>query len=225
VLLGDEEVEKAETRATVAWVLDQILKILHPFMPFITEELWAHMVEHGVARRNLLCLSDWPTLKGLADTKADEEIGWVVRLISEIRSVRTEMNIPAGAKVPLVITGATDRIKSWAQDHDETLKRLARLDSITLAKAVPKGSALIVAGDTTAAIPLAGLIDMGEERKRLEKEIAAAQSDIGKMNAKLDNPNFMEKAKPEAILDAKARKAELEAAIKRWQAALKRIEV
>ena len=225
VLLGDEEIEKAETRATVAWVLDQILKMLHPFMPFITEELWAHMVEHGVARRNLLCLSDWPTLNGHADAKADQEIGWLVRLISEIRSVRTEMNIPAGAKVPLVITGAAAKITSWAQDHDETLKRLARLEGITFAKAVPKGAALIVAGETTAAIPLAGLIDMGEERKRLEKEIAAAQSDIAKMNAKLDNPNFMERAKPEAIDEAKARKAELEAAIRRWQQALKRIEV
>jgi valyl-tRNA synthetase len=224
VLLGDEDEDKAETRATVAWVLDQILKILHPFMPFITEELWAHMVEHGVARRSLLCLSEWPNLKGLADAGADEEIGWLIRLISEIRSVRTEMNIPAGAKVPFVITGASDKIKLWTLNHDETLKRLARLENITFAKAVPKGAALIVAGETTGAIPLAGLIDMGEERKRLEKEIAAAQSDIAKMNAKLDNPNFMEKAKPEAIEEAKSRKAELEAAIKRWQSALKRIE-
>ncbi len=224
VLMGDEEEEKAETRAMVAWVLDQILKILHPFMPFITEELWAHMVEHGVARRSLLALSAWPDIKGLSDQKADEEMGWVIRLISEIRSVRSEMNVPAGAKVPLVITGADDSIRGWAREHDETIKRLARLDGISFAKAAPKGSALIVAGETTAAIPLEGVIDMGEERKRLSKEIGAAEADIAKMHAKLDNPNFLERAKPEAIAEARERKAELENAITRWKAALTRLE-
>jgi valyl-tRNA synthetase len=224
VLMGDEENEKVETRATVAWVLDQVLKMLHPFMPFITEELWAHMVEHGVARRSLLCLSEWPKLSGLADAKADAEISWVVRLVSEIRSVRSEMTIPAAAKVPLVLAGASESIRAWAREHDETVRRLARLESITFAKSAPKGSALIVAGETTAAIPLAGVIDMGEEQKRLEKEIGAAESDIAKMDAKLDNPSFIERAKPEAIAEARARKSELEAAIKRWKAALKRLE-
>jgi len=222
--MGDEENEKVETRATVAWVLDQVLKMLHPFMPFITEELWAHMVEHGVARRSLLCLSEWPKLSGLADAKADAEISWVVRLVSEIRSVRSEMTIPAAAKVPLVLAGASESIRAWAREHDETVRRLARLESITFAKSAPKGSALIVAGETTAAIPLAGVIDMGEEQKRLEKEIGAAESDIAKMDAKLDNPSFIERAKPEAIAEARARKSELEAAIKRWKAALKRLE-
>nr|HPG89451.1 valine--tRNA ligase [Hyphomicrobium sp.] len=106
LLAGDDEDAKAETRACTAWVLDQILKILHPFMPFITEELWAHMVEHGVARRSILCLSEWPRLDGLVDRNAIDEINWIVRLVSEIRSVRTEMSVPAGAKIPLVLVGA-----------------------------------------------------------------------------------------------------------------------
>jgi valyl-tRNA synthetase len=224
LLMGDEEDMKPETRATVAWTLDQIYKMLHPFMPFITEELWAHMVEHGVARRSLLALSEWPRLSGLHNDGVSREIGWVIRLVSEVRSVRTEMSVPAGAKIRLVIVGANDEVRAFARDHEDAIKRLARLDTITFAKTAPKGAALVVAGETTAAIPLAGLIDMDAEKARLKKEIAAAEVDIGKMNAKLDNPNFVARAKPEATEEARTRKAELEAAIVRWGAALKRLE-
>ena len=223
LLGGEDEEAKAETRNTTAWVLDQILKLLHPFMPFITEELWAHMVEHGVARRTILCLSEWPRLDGLVDQKAIDEINWIVRLVSEIRSVRTEMSVPAGAKIPLVIVGADADLKARVIRNDETIKRLARLDDISFAKAAPKQAALIVTGETTAALPLAGIIDMGAERKRLEKAIESANSDLGKMDAKLSNPSFMERAKEEAIEEAKERKAELEAEIKRFTAALKRL--
>jgi len=223
LLASEDEGEKQETRATVAWVLDQILKMLHPFMPFLTEELWAHMVEYGVARENLLCLSSWPVLDGLADPAIDEEIGFVVALIREIRSVRQEMNIPAGTKVPLVIIGAAKPLQDRCNRHEETIARMARLDGISFAKAVPKECAVIVVGETTAAIPLAGLIDMAAEKKRLEKEIASAQSDIAKMDAKLENPNFVARAKPEAIEEARERKAELEGQVKRLTAALKRL--
>ena len=223
LLAGDDEAAKAETRAVTAWVLDQILKILHPFMPFITEELWAHMVEHGVARRSLLCLSQWPQLDGLVDQNATDEINWIVRLVSEIRSVRTEMSVPAGAKIPLVLVGADKALKSRAERNDETIKRLARLDSITFEKTAPKSAALIVTGETTAALPLSGIIDMQAEKKRLEKAIEAASSDLAKMDAKLTNPNFIERAKEEAIEEAKDRKAECEAEIKRFSAALKRL--
>ena len=223
MLAGDDEAAKAETRAVTAWVLDQILKLLHPFMPFITEELWAHMVEHGVARRSLLCLSQWPQLGGLVDQAATDEINWIVRLVSEIRSVRTEMSVPAGAKIPLVLVGADKALKSRAERNDETIKRLARLDSITFEKTAPKSAALIVTGETTAALPLAGIIDMAAEKKRLEKAIESANSDLAKMDAKLTNPNFIERAKEEAIEEAKDRKAECEAGIKRFSAALKRL--
>jgi len=223
LLAGEDETAKAETRMTVAWALDQILKLLHPFMPFITEELWAHMVEHGVARRSLLCLSSWPQFEGLYDKAAADEINWIVRLVSEIRSVRTEMNVPAGAKIPLVIIGADSALKDRATRNDDTIKRLARLDDISFAKTEPKGAALIVSGETTAALPLEGIIDMAAERRRLAKAIESATSDLSKMDAKLSNPSFVERAKPEAIAEARTRKAELEADITRLAAALKRL--
>ena len=223
-LIGDDDAAKSETRATVAWALDQILKLLHPFMPFITEELWAHMVEHGERRQNLLALSQWPTPSGLTDKSVEEEIGWVVRLVSEIRSLRTEMNVPVAAKVPLALPGANAALRERARRHEETISRLARLESISFPKSAPKGAALIVVGDTTAALPLGGVIDMGAEMKRLEREIEKAQGDLAKMDAKLSNPQFMAKAKEEAVEEAQERKAELDETIKRLRAAVKRLE-
>ncbi|HML28736.1 MAG TPA: valine--tRNA ligase [Hyphomicrobium sp.] len=223
VLAGDEEEAKSETRAVTAWTLDQILKMLHPFMPFITEELWAHMVEHGVKRDTLLCLSQWPKLDGLVESDAVNEVNWLVNLVSEIRSVRTEMSVPAGAKIPLVIVAADDVTRERVRRNEETLQRLARIDEIDFEDAAPKGAALVVAGETTAALPLAGIIDMDAERRRLAKAIEGAEGDLKKMDAKLSNPQFIERAKEEAIEEAKERKAELEAEIKRFSAALKRL--
>ncbi len=223
-LLGDDDAAKKEARATVAWTLDQILKLLHPFMPFITEELWAHMVEHGERRENLLALSQWPKLSGLMDAAVEEEIGWVVRLVNEIRSVRTEMNVPVAAKIPLALPGAGAALKERARKHQETISRLARLEGITFPKTAPKGAAMIVIGDTSAALPLAGVIDTGAEMKRLGREIEKAQGDLDKMDAKLSNPQFMAKAKEEAVEEARERKAELEEMLKRLRAAVKRLE-
>ncbi len=222
-LSGDDEALKDETRSTVAWTLDQCLKLLHQFMPFITEELWAHMVAHGVARENLLCLSSWPVLDGLADPAIDAEVGFVVDLVSEVRSVRQEMNIPAGTKVPLVMVAGDEPVRDRVARHEDTIARLARLEGITFAASAPKESAVLVVGDTTAAIPLKGLIDFEAEKKRLEKEIAAADSDIAKMDAKLENPNFMSRAKPEAVEEAQLRKTELHGQVKRLTAAMKRL--
>jgi valyl-tRNA synthetase len=224
ILAGDDEQAIGETRACAAWVLDQCLKLLHPFMPFITEELWAHMVEHGERRLSLLCLSEWPKLSGLASPAADEEIGWVVRLVSEVRSVRTEMNIPAGAKIPLVITGASEATVARARRHDETIQRLARLESIAFATAAPKGAALIVIGEATVALPLEGVIDMGAELKRLGKEIDKAEGDRTKAAAWLANAANVAKS-PEHVVELnRERVAEAADRIARLTAALKRIE-
>ena len=224
ILSGDDEAAKAETRACVAWVLDQCLKLLHPFMPFITEELWAHMVEYGERRRALLCLSEWPRLSGLANAEADAEIGWIVKLVSEIRSVRTEMNIPAGAKIPLVLSGASGETVKRAQRHDETIRRLARLDSIAFAETAPKGAALIVIGEATVALPLEGVIDMGAERKRLQKEIEKAEGDHAKAATWLGNEANVAKS-PEHVVELnRERVTEAADRIARLKAALKRIE-
>ena len=224
VLAGSDTEAIAETRAMTAWVLDQVLKLLHPFMPFITEELWTHMVEHGEARANMLVLSSWPQLDNLADPDADEEMGWVVQLVNEVRSVRSEMNVPAGAKIPLVLAGSDDAIKQRANRHKDTVSRLARLSSITFVDTAPKGAALIVFGDTTAALPLAGVIDMTAERARLEREIEKAAGEIKKIDAKLSNEQFVSKAPEEVVEEQRERRADFEAVTARLTAALKRFE-
>jgi valyl-tRNA synthetase len=224
ILAGDDEAAKSETRACVAWVLDQILKLLHPFMPFITEELWTHMVEHGVKRETILALSVWPVPKGLQNAAADAEIEWVKRVISEVRSVRTEMNVPAGAKIPLVVTGVTPLVRQRALEHEDTISRLARLDSNTFADHAPKGSALIVVGDVTLALPLEGVIDMDAERKRLAKEIDKTDADRKKCEAWLGNEANVAKS-PEHVVELnRERVADAVARIERLRAALKRIE-
>jgi len=224
ILDGTDEQAKVETRATTAWVLDQILKLLHPFMPFITEELWDRLVEVGVERENLLCLSTWPVFEGLADPDADEEIGWLVKLISEVRSVRSEMNVPGGAKIPLVLVGAGKAERTRVEHHEDTIKRLARLDAMSFGKTAPKGSAQIVLGETTVALPLAGVIDMAAERARLAREIDKSQAEIDKIDAKLANAQFVAKAPPEVVEENRERRADFEATIRKLRAALKRVE-
>jgi valyl-tRNA synthetase len=224
VFEAGSDAAKAETRATTAWVLDQILKLLHPFMPFITEELWARTAEGAAVRANLLCLDAWPVLKGLAHPPADEEMGWVVTVISEIRSVRSEMNVPAGAKIPLVLIGGGKAVRERAERHEATIKRLARIETLEFAKAAPKGSAQIVIGETTAALPLAGVIDMAAERTRLTREIEKSQAEIRKVDAKFANESFMAKAPPEIVEENRERKADFEATVKKLQVALKRVE-
>jgi valyl-tRNA synthetase len=224
ILTGNDEAAKAETRATTAWALDQVLKLLHPFMPFITEELWARLVEVGIERDDLLCLSSWPTFEGLANEQADEEIGWVVKLVSEVRSVRSEMNVPAGAKIPLLLVGVGKATRARAEHHEDTIARLARLDGISFAKTPPKGAAQIVLGETTAALPLAGVIDMEVERTRLTREIDKCVAEIRKVDVKLANANFVAKAPPQVVEENHERRAAFEATMLKLQTALKRVE-
>jgi valyl-tRNA synthetase len=224
VLESGSDAAKAETRATTAWVLDHILKLLHPFMPFITEELWARFGEIGIKRDSLLCLSAWPDVGDLAHPKAEEEIGWLVKLVSEVRSVRSEMNVPAGAKIPLVLIGGGAVVRARAERHAATIARLARIDTMTFADAAPKGSAQIVIGETTAALPLAGIIDMAAERQRLTREIEKSRAEIKKVDAKFANESFMAKAPPEIVEENHQRKADFEATVKKLEAALKWVE-
>ena len=215
---------QAETRATAAFVLDQILALLHPFMPFITEELWAKTGETGPRRTGLLCLADWPRLDGLGNAAADDEIGWVMQLVREVRSLRTEMNVPAGAKINAVITGASPDTKARAARHEDTIKRLARLEALSFAEQPPKGSAQFVLAESTVALPLAGIIDMAAEKARLGKEIEKARSEIKKVNDKLANKAFVDKAPPEVVEENRERLGHFSETVSRLEAALKRIE-
>jgi len=209
LLTGADGAAKAETQATAAFVLEEIIKLLHPFMPFMTEELWRVKGEEGDARKTMLALAEWPKLSGLEDTKAESEIGWVVDLITAIRSVRMEMNIAGGTQIPLQIIASAET-KALAERWMEALKRLARLSDITFASAPPKGSVQLLVRGEIAALPLAGVVDLAAERSRLEKEIAKCDADIQRVDKKLENKDFVARA-PEEILELeKERRREAE---------------
>ena len=223
ILMGSDEAAKAETRAMTAWVLDQIFVVLHPFMPFITEELWQKTGEQGPSRTSWLIDAEWPQYQGLGDGQADDEIDWVIRFISEVRSVRAEMNVPAGAKIPCMLTGANavtvKRAGAWMNE----ILRLARLESVNFADAVPANSAQIVLGEAVVALPLTGLIDFAAERARLEKELAKLDQDIAQIVGRLANPGFVAKAPEEVLEENRERKASFEARKVRIGEALSRL--
>ncbi len=201
---GEDEAAKAETRATTAYVLEVALKLLHPFMPFVTEELWAETAGDA-GRDSLLIIADWPQLDGLTNAAAQDEMNWLVSLITEIRKLRSEMNIPAKARpAGLAISGdvaLAERLKR----HSALICQLARLDSIALADAAPEGSAQIVVGETTYALPLEGVIDFDAERTRLDKEIANTAGEIARLEKKLGNERFVANA-PAAVVEAERAK-------------------
>jgi valyl-tRNA synthetase len=207
VLTGPDGSVKNETRATAAWALDEILKLLHPFMPFITEELWRVTAEQGPKRDTLLVLAPWPRHDGLDDPKAEAEIGWLIDLVTAIRSVRAEMNIPPATLLPLVLASASVETKARAGRWAEFLQRLARVSNISFSDAAPAGSVQLVVRGEVAALPLKGLIDLDAERARLQKEMAKADADIKRVDAKLGNPNFMANA-PQEILDLERERRE-----------------
>jgi valyl-tRNA synthetase len=223
ILSGESATEKQETQATAAFVLDQILKLLHPFMPFVTEELWGETGKSGPAREKLLVLAEWPNLLGFEDKQADAEMEWLIAAVSGIRSVRTEMNVPAGAKIPLVIVGAGEETGTRVESQLQALIRMARLDSVDYGSDVPKGSAQIVLGEATFALPLAGIIDIEAERARLRRDIAKEEGEIEKIDRKLGNEQFVAKAKPEVIEEQHTRRAEAVERRDRLIAALSRL--
>jgi valyl-tRNA synthetase len=206
LLTGPDGAAKDETRAMAAWALDEILKLLHPFMPFITEELWAVTAEQGPKRSQLLALSDWPKLAGLTDDKAEAEIGWVIDLITAIRSIRAEMNIAAA--IPLVLAGASKETQARSERWAEFIKRLARVSEISSAASAPQGSVQLVVRGEVAALPLFGVIDLAAERARLAKEMQKADADIARVDAKLGNANFVARAPEEVVEEEKEKREE-----------------
>jgi valyl-tRNA synthetase len=222
LLTGPDGAAKNETRAMAAWALDEILKLLHPFMPFITEELWAVTAEQGPKRDNLLVLSRWPALEGLTDDAAETEIGWVIDLITAIRSMRAEMNITAA--IPVVLAGASKETQARAQRWAEFIKRLARVSEISSAAAAPQGSVQLLVRGEVAALPLKGVIDLDAERARLAKEMQKADADIARSDAKLNNPKFMERAAEDVVEEEKEKRAEAVARKAKIAEALERLK-
>src|SRR5207237_488761 len=195
VLTGPDGPAKSETRAMVAWVRDEALKLLHPFMPFITEELWG--VTASTPRASLLVLSEWPALEGLDNAEAEAEIGWVVDLVSAIRSVRAEMNI--SVVTPLELINASKETKLRASRWLEHIMRLARVSEIFYLDRPASGSVQLLVRGEVAALALKGIIDMAAEQARVTKEIARVEADIRRVDAKLNNTEFARRATGEII--------------------------
>ena len=217
ILNGGDEGAKVETRATAAWVLDQILILLHPFMPFVTEELWDKTAE----RPNLLIVEPWfAPPKALSDGGAEAEMDWVVGLISEIRSVRSEMNVPPGAKFQAFHKDAGAATKARLETHMDLIKQLTRITGFEPTDEIAKGSVQVVADEATFILPLAGVIDVAAEKARLDKEIAKLTDEIDKSENKLANQGFISKAPPEVVETQRQRLEEdIQARTKRQEAA------
>jgi valyl-tRNA synthetase len=224
ILNGEDGAAKDETRAMFAWAFDEILKLLHPFMPFVTEELWGQIGEAAEGRDTLLVLADWPSHSGLIDEKADEEVAWIIRLVTEIRSVRSEMNVPPAAQIPLVICNADKKVKAWAERHGDRASRLARLSSITFEKTPPKGSVQVVTKDGVLALILADVIDVEAESSRLNKEIERITGEIAKLDKKLADEHFTSKAPEHVVEENRERRQTAAALASRLSEALKRLE-
>jgi valyl-tRNA synthetase len=248
MLLGEESAAKAETRAMVAWARDEILKLLHPFMPFITEELWTVTAE----RDGLLALAPWsrkasaltpeqvalmsaanpndplipPILLAVdpadfTDEAAEAEIGWLIDLVTAIRSVRAEMNIAPATLTPLVLAGVSAETRERVPRWSDVIKRMARLSDVSFAERAPEGAVQLLVRGEVAALPLKGVIDLAAEKARLDKEIAKADADIKRVDAKLSNEKFVANAPDEIVEEEKDKR---EAAVARKEKILEALE-
>jgi valyl-tRNA synthetase len=221
-LTGPDGAAKDETRATASWALDEILKLLHPFMPFITEELWRVTGEQGPKRDRLLVLSGWPRLGGLDDAKAEAEIGWVVDLVTAVRSVRAEMNITA--QIPLVLAGVSAETKARAERWKDFVQRLARVADLSFADAPPAGSVQLLVRGEVVAMPLKGVIDFAAEQARLNREMSKVEADIKRLDAKLGNADFLARAPEELVEGEREKRDEAEDRRRKIVEALERLK-
>ena len=216
VLQGEDAGAADETRIVAGWVLDQIIVMLHPFMPFITEELW-----HAMGKRSYdLIVAKWPEPKAEIDAQAKAEVDWLVKLVSELRSVKVDLNIAPGTKMTAHVRDGDDELQAKIARQGAALDRVGRLEAISFDAAPDGPSAQIVVDGATYVLPLAGAIDIDAEKARLNKTLEAAQKEAKSLSGRLGNPNFVEKAKPEAVEKARADLADKQAEAERLQAAI-----
>lgn len=219
---GEEDLAAQETRKTTGWVLEQILILLNPLMPFVTEALHQGRAGQGA---EALFAGKWPEYgPDCRASDASGEMEWLIRLISTIRSVRADMNVPAGAKIPLAVRGASEGTKKRLTAHEEIILRMARLESVSLVSEAPKGAIQAVLDEAMLLLPVAGVIDLDRERARLKKEIERLTKDIEKIDAKLGNAQFVANAPEEVIAEQKSRKAEAEGTVSKLSGALRQLE-
>ncbi|MHA7857869.1 MAG: valine--tRNA ligase [Henriciella sp.] len=207
ILGGEDAAAKKETQAVLGWILEQTYAALHPFMPFITEVLWEQTAE----RSDFLMQQSWPGLKGgFEDQAAADELGWVLRIISQVRSVRSDVNVPAGAKVPVSLTGANAETARCVDAHRDVIMRLARLEKFDLADAAPAGSVKTVVDEATVVLEIADLIDASEEVARLDKQLGKLGGEITGLEKRLGNEAFVAKAPAEVVAEQRERLADLQ---------------
>jgi valyl-tRNA synthetase len=221
LLQNGTDAEKAETQATMKWVLDQCLLMLHPIMPFVTEELWGTSAE----RSKMLIHGDWPTYTpdDLVDADADHEMNWVITLIESVRSARQQMHVPAGLHVPMLVTQIDDRGRGAWERNETLIKRLARIDSLTETDALPKGTVTVPAEGASFGLPLAGIIDIAQEKERLEKSLVKLAKELGGLRGRLKNPKFAASAPPEVVEETRTNLAAREEEEAKLQEALARL--
>jgi valyl-tRNA synthetase len=221
LLMDGSDAEKAETRAVMAWVIDQCLLLLHPFMPFITEELWGTLG----ARPKMLVHGDWPDYApgDLVDAEASAEMGWVIGLIEAVRSARGEMRVPVGLKVPLVEVDLSDFGRTCWDRNAALIQRLARIDSLSKADAMPKGAVTIAVEGATLGLPLEGIIDIDAEKARLDKALEKLGKELGGLRGRLGNPKFVESAPEDIVEETRAQLAAKEEEAGRLEAARARL--
>ena len=221
ILQGDEDAARRETQATSAWVLGRILHLLHPIMPFITEELWRNSAGENAG---LLISAPWPDFAPDAmDRDAAAEMEWVVAAISAIRAARAEMNVPPAARMPLLVRDAEPVALERLARHSDHFVSLARIERIETAEAAPSGAVQIVVEGATLILPVGEVVDLAREKARLAKEIGRLDSEIAKIAAKLGNPQFLAKAKPEVVEDQREREADANRDRNRLRAAYDRL--
>ncbi len=220
LLSSEDEAVKAETRATMGWVLDQCMIMLHPIMPFITEELWGQTA----TRDGFLAHEAWPTYGAeLVNADADREMNWVIQTIEAVRSTRAQMNVPAGAKIPMVVTQITDVNDAAFKANESLIFKLARVESLEKVEEFPKGCATVAVDGATFGLPLAGVIDADAEKARLEKSLGKLAKELGGLRGRLNNPKFVASAPEEVVVEAKANLAAREEEEGKLKAALARV--
>jgi len=205
-----------ETRETAAFVLQSIYKLLHPFMPYMTEELWAHMMAETAG---MLALASWPKLD-FVDKNAHHDMEWLIELVTAIRSLRAEMHVPAGAQAELVVLEMSDEVKARFARHEVALGRLARVSKIEFASNAPNQAAQMVVAGVTICLPLGTLIDVVAEKTRLTKECDKLTVEMEKISTRLNNQKFIANARAEVIEEARERLAEMQERFEKFNHAL-----
>ena len=220
LLQGDDDTHKAETQATMAWVLDQCLILLHPIMPYVTEELWGTSDD----RTSMLVHAQWPSYGAdLVDPAADEELNWVISFIDAVRSARAQMNVPAGLYIPVLAINIDPAARAAYTANEAMIKRLARIDNLSDAAETPKGAISVNAGASSFALPLKDIIDVDKENARLSKNLLKLEKEIKGLEGRVNNPKFAQSAPAEVVEEAKTNLSERQGEAEIVRAALARL--